>query len=276
MQLDSFYRLPMLKTFVEPSNDLAIKVIVDIGVNVGDTLLLLHRYFPEARIIGFEPVQEYFDVALRRTEAIKQIELHNKAVTADHLFFDDLGEKPRPCPMALAIAKALPESGPGWRGGSLIGPIDHELLAAGISVPGYRRIPQPVVAITLAEVLGAIGDIDLMKLDCEGCESSVLGSADLESLRRVRFMTGEYHGLDRFYRAIRNRLFLTHKVCLGGDLTLGSFVAERRDGERDGMLLHRTTRSRIGPGADQLIEWNPLREERFRRQRRRNAGFGMM
>jgi hypothetical protein len=43
----------MLKTFVEPSDDLAIKVIVDIGVNVGDTLVLLPRYCSEARSIGF-------------------------------------------------------------------------------------------------------------------------------------------------------------------------------------------------------------------------------
>jgi FkbM family methyltransferase len=276
MPLDSFYRLPTVKRFVEKSGAKNIEAIVDIGVNVGDTLLLLHRYFPAARIIGFEPLAEYFDIALRRTEGTGRIELHNKAVTSDHLFFDDFGERPRPCRMALTIAKATPESGVGWRGGSLIGPTDHELLAAAVAVPGYQRLAQPVSPITLAEILAenAIDEIDLLKLDCEGCESSVLGSATLETLRRVRFITGEYHGLARFYPAMRKTLFHTHKVCLTGDTKLGSFFAERRRGERDGILSHRTTRAPVAD-SDEPIEWNPLRERWPRLGRWRAARSGI-
>jgi hypothetical protein len=164
--------------------------------------------------------------------------------------------------MSLTIVKALPESGPGWQGGSLIGSDDHALLAPGISAPGYQKISQPVVPTTLAEIFAenGIGEIDLLKMDCEGCESSVLGCAEPDLLRRVRFMTGEYHALARFYPVMRHRLFPTHKVCLTGNMTLGSFLAERRDGESDGLLSHRTTQAAIDAADDQPIECNPYSE----------------
>lgn len=271
MSADEFYRLPALRDFIARTGAAPIRVVVDVGANIGDTLLLLHRYFPEARIIGFEPVAEYFAVAVERTAAVDRIAVHNHAVTADHLFHDDLGLRKRPCPMALALAKALPESGVGWRGGSLVGPADHPLLAAGREVAGYTRADQPVVPITLAEAMEEHGldEIDLLKLDCEGCESSVLGSADLDVLRRVRFITGEYHGLARFYPAMRHRLFETHKVCLAGNEELGAFFAERRDGERDGMLRHRTAVARLRGSP---IEWNPPRWQWWTRRGGVRAG----
>ena len=164
--------------------------------------------------------------------------------------------------MGLTIVKALAAAGPGWQGGSLIGPIDHELLEATISAPGYERAEQPVAPITLADILDQNGldEVDLLKLDCEGCESSVLGCAAPGLLRRVRFMTGEYHGLPRFYPVVRERLFQTHKVCVAGNRELGSFLAERRDGASDGLLRHRTAPARIAAAGDQPIECNPYSE----------------
>jgi hypothetical protein len=263
MSADSFYQFPAIKKFVECSGDREIKIIVDVGVNVGDVTLRLHHHFPEARIIGYEPVPEYFATALKKTEDIEQVVLHNKAVTAEHRYFDDLGEDPRPREMDLAIVKALPESGVGWQGGSLIGPADHPLLVSGVPVPGYQLLGQPAVPITLAEILeqNSIDEVDLLKMDCEGCESSVLGGSDADTLRRVRFMTGEYHNLTRFYRVVQTRLLPTHKVCLTGNLTLGSFVAERRCGDRDGLLRHATRRSVAGPGSGDFFEWNPFSDK---------------
>jgi FkbM family methyltransferase len=271
MQPDRFYRFSAIKKFVRRSGAEPIRVIVDIGVNIGDTLLLLHRHFPRARIIGFEPVLVYFEIAQRRVAAIPQIELHNRAVTAQHLFFDDLGERRRPCEMGLTIAKTLPDAGPGWQGGSLIGPVDHELLDATVSAPGYARSAQAVVPITLAEIFDENGldGIDLLKLDCEGCESSVLGCADPDLLRRVRFITGEYHGLPRFYPVVRDRLFETHKVCLAGNRELGSFLAERRNGASDGLLHHRTTYARIAEAEGTPIECNAYSETSYLSEWRR-------
>jgi Methyltransferase FkbM domain len=112
----------------------------------------------------------------------------------------------------------------------------------------------------LAEVFAenSIGEIDLLKMDCEGCENSVLGCADAEELRRVRFMTGEYHGLARFYPVMRRRLFPTHKVHLSGSTVQGSFFAERRDGDTDGLLRHLPVSTSIETADGQAIECNPF------------------
>jgi len=265
-QPDAFYRFSEIKRFVRRSGAPPIRVVVDVGANIGDTLLLLHRHFPRARIIGFEPVLEYFEIAAQRVAAIRRIELHNRAVTAQHLFLDDLGERPRPSEMGLTIVKALPAAGSAWRGGSLVGPADHELLTSGVSAPGYERLPQPVTPVTLAGIFAEneVGEIDLLKMDCEGCESSVLGCADPELLRRVRFITGEYHGLPRFCPVLQGRLLRTHKVHLAGNAALGSFLAERRDGEADGLLRHETAKAGIGAAEFGAIECNPFAETRRR------------
>ena len=78
----------------------------------------------------------------------------------------------------------------------------------------------------------------MLKMDCEGCEHHVLGCAQGSFLSRVRFIPGEYHGIERFYRVMQRKLFTTHKVNLIGSRELGCFFAERLDGDRDGILQY--------------------------------------
>jgi len=86
-------------------------------------------------------------------------------------------------------------------------------------------------------------------MDCESCEHSSLGCASDDTLRKLRFVVGEYHGIARFWGVMRDRLFRTHKVNLIGDASLGAFFAERRDGDADGILLH------DNPGMMELRPW---------------------
>lgn len=58
--------------------------------------------------------------------------------------------------MELKIAKAVPASGPGWRGGSIVGPADRELFASGVILAGYELLKQSVEPITLAEILSQV------------------------------------------------------------------------------------------------------------------------
>jgi hypothetical protein len=75
-------------------------------------------------------------------------------------------------------------------------------------------------------------DADLVKFDCEGSESFALGCCPSAVLRRIRFIVGEYHGLQRFVNVMTSKLFETHRVCLfHGTNGLGSFFAERHDEE---------------------------------------------
>jgi hypothetical protein len=129
-------------------------------------------------------------------------------------------------------------------GGSHILPADHGSIASGAPVYGYQRTDQQVLGITLEEVLEdmfqseSAQEIDVLKFDCEGCECSSLGCADVKTLQRIRFIVGEYHNIDRFYEVMRRKLFITHKVNLIGDKSLGCFFAERLDGTKDGILRY--------------------------------------
>ena len=238
MEGNDCYKFSTIKNFLTRSGLPPIRRIVEVGVNVGGVSLMMHDYFPGARIVGFEAVREYWELARSRTGHVPEIALFHRAVTHEHLFADDLGTCRRCAVASLRIMKGLPSAGPGWLGGSAVVPADHEMTKRPGGVRGYQLLEGNVEPITLDEIfaLADFPEIDLLKIDCEGCEHSVLGSATPEALSRIRFIAGEYHGLRRFYEVMRHKLFATHKVNLIGDATLGAFFAERHDGEKDGIL----------------------------------------
>jgi hypothetical protein len=172
-------------------------------------------------------------------------------VTAQHRFRDDLGAERRAADIDLVILKGLPDGGPGWVGGSMVfaDPDDHY---------GYLKIDQAVTPITLDEIMAQedLAAIDILKLDCEGCEHSVLGTAEADVLKRIRFIVGEYHGFDRFTAVMRNRLFATHKVNLVGDREIGCFFAERREEGGDGVLHDDRVYIPVPWPSDTPAEWH--------------------
>lgn len=238
MEGNECYKFSTIRNFIAAAKAKDIETIVEIGANIGDVTLLMHDYFPSARIIAFEAVTEYYESAAVRTAALRNITVHNKAVTAQHRFLDDLGERRRGEDAGLIILKGLPESGPGWVGGSMVLPRDDARVASPGEVHGYLKLAQPVTPVTLAEIMHEerLAEIDILKLDCEGCEYSVLGTAAADVLERLRFIVGEYHGFDGFMTIVRRKLFQTHKVNLIGAKDFGCFFAERRDGQSDGIL----------------------------------------
>lgn len=243
MEANYCYKFTTIKNYIEIMQSEKIKVILDVGANVGDMSLMMHSYFPTARIYAFEPVKEYYEIALSHVQHIEQIEIFHRAVTSQHLFADDLGKQRRDEPVNLRILKGLPEAGPGWAGGSVVVPEDHELITRVDGVAGFEKLKEPPEPQTLTEFLKAkrIKEVDLLKMDCEGCEHSVLGCASVAVLKTIRFITGEYHGIERFYQVMQNKLFETHKVNLIGTKELGCFFAERLNGEKDGILKYDKT-----------------------------------
>jgi hypothetical protein len=131
----------------------------------------------------------------------------------------------------------------------------------------YEPLPSIVTAILLDQVVGGLCDlcgveeIDYMKMDCEGCENSSLGCANQSTLKRIRFISGEYHDLRRFERVMEYRLFKTHFVNIVGD-EWGSFFAERSDSDPS-ILSPALTRRRVksDTGIEQLVEHHPFRDE---------------
>lgn len=262
MEGNDCYKFSTIRNFIARSQTKDVATIVEIGANIGEVTLLMHAYFPAARIIAFEAVKEYCDIAAARTRKIQNVALHNKAVTAQHRFVDDLGQQRRRQDIDLVILKGLPEGGPGWVGGSMVFPRDAQRVADPDDHYGYLRIDQAVTPITLAEIMAQedLAAIDILKLDCEGCEHSVLGTAEADVLERIRFIVGEYHGFDRFAAVMRNKLFATHKVNLFGDPELGCFFAERRDQRGDGILHDQRAQVLLPWPSHSPAEWHAFNE----------------
>jgi hypothetical protein len=172
MEGNDCYKFSTIRNFIAGSQGKDVDTIVEIGANIGEVTLLMHAYFPAAKIIALEAVKEYCDIAAARTRKIQNVAVHNKAVTAQHRFLDDLGEQRRGQDIDLVILKGLPDGGPGWVGGSIVFPRDEQRVANPDDHYGYLKIDQAVTPITLAEIMAQedLTAIDILKLDCEGCE----------------------------------------------------------------------------------------------------------
>lgn len=263
MEGNSCYKFSTIAHYVRTTGARPIRTILDVGANVGNVSLEMAKYFPAARIFGFEAVEEYYLEARRATSSLPNIHIFHAAVTSQHRFMDATGAAPLPSNRPLQILKALPAGGPGWRGGSVVA-----ASADGVDASHYRLLNDPVVPLTLDEVVGVVGKlsgepgIDIAKFDCEGCECSSLGCASEETLRLMRFIVGEYHGIDRFFEVMEKKLFRTHYVNLIGDAQLGAFFAENiaesagiLDPDRETMRIPRPWLS------GRLLEWNVFRRD---------------
>jgi FkbM family methyltransferase len=242
MEGNECYKFSTIRNFIERTRAKDVRLAVDIGANVGAVTVLMHSYFPNVTIYAFEPVREYFELAVKNTGQCNGTRIFQRAVTGQHRYWDDFGKQPRQATQRLVIMKGLPEAGPGWAGGSLVVPADNDFIGREKRVPGYQQLPQPVRAMTLGRVVSALlrkeraDEIDIVKMDCEGCEHSGLGCTSVADLKKIRYIVGEYHGIERFHSIMKNKLFKTHKVNLIGSRDLGAFFAERLEGKQDGIL----------------------------------------
>lgn len=85
---------------------------------------------------------------------------------------------------------------------------------------------RPLPRVTLEQVMGERGwdRIDLLKLDCEGAEFSILENCDLS---RVHMIVGEWHDRARFDALLRERLFDWRLRRLGEGKNSGIFWLSR-------------------------------------------------
>jgi FkbM family methyltransferase len=139
--------------------------IVDCGSNIGISILFFKRLYPGAKIIGFEPDQDTFAILQRNIEqnGLSDVTVHNCALT-DYdgtIAFYQSGQT-----KSSLMMSTLQERASGTR----------------TEVPARR----------LSNFLTT--DVDLLKMDIEGAETSVLPElAAANALRRVRQLHLEYH-----------------------------------------------------------------------------------
>jgi FkbM family methyltransferase len=156
------YRLPYL-------DGTRCRRVVDIGANVGVASIWLARRYPEARILSLEPSPL---TARRLRDNIRQSGLEHRVTVLE--------------------AAAGAQDGYG-RLEESENSILTRVVLAGDRPPDDSE--DPVVPIVGAETIrrAMAGQIDLMKLDCEGGEYAVLGASNHDALRAVSAIIGEYH-----------------------------------------------------------------------------------
>jgi FkbM family methyltransferase len=149
------------------------RLVVDLGCNIGASLLWLHRRYPTARIVGYEADPRTAALARRNATSWAGVEVHAAAVA------DRDGE--------LAFWR---HPGQSWASGML--PADGT--------------PISVRAVSLDSVLdGLDAPVDVLKIDIEGAEHATLAAAT--RLDRVRCVIGEYHDVpDGSWETLRSSL----------------------------------------------------------------------
>ncbi|GMV96055.1 MAG: hypothetical protein AMXMBFR83_04240 [Phycisphaerae bacterium] len=274
MEGNECYKFSTVKRYIEQAGAKPIRVAVDIGARVGQVTKEMRSYFPAAQIFAFEAVRHYYLEAWAALREDPSIHVFNLAVTSLHVYEDASGNSRRPRQEPLTIYMALPGND-GWSGGSKILP-----RCATPPAGAYARLDEPVHAITLDDLVRAVTmladaeEVDFIKSDCEGSEYSCFGSASEETLRKLRFIGGEYHKIGPMYELMREKLFKTHYVNLVGDSEQGSFFCERigepqtiLNPDKTGMLHLRTW---LHP---EPLEWHVFRNDFVAPEER--AGHGM-
>lgn len=165
-----------------------IRTCIDVGAHIGAFSAWIHQLYPDARIVAVEPEMSGYLAARQNLNFLPPDQLLNRRVNYD------------------AADKVL-----------YVDPVNsgsHTILDQG--APGQPVVPAPN-PITLEEIMYHEGwdELDLLKIDCEGCEYDVLLNCEDGLLKHTRRIVGEFHrGNDHFMATIGARL-----VSLGFQVT---------------------------------------------------------
>ncbi len=175
----------------EPGGD---DVVVDVGAHIG-----LYTMYAAQRTVGRVIAVEPSDDNVRYLcENIAANELKNVVVVH-------------------AALGAREGSGDLLRGRFSVG---HSLIANPAAETGFGGIEE-VRVTTLGALFDAEGvnEVDLLKIDCEGAEGTILRAAGVEVLRRVRRIVLEYHdgwselNHDALMRLLQSARFSVRRVA---------------------------------------------------------------
>lgn len=190
-----------------------VRTILDVGAHVGSFTVLCHEWWPDAKIVAVEPHPESFELLQRNTAHISESQLLriNAAITS----------QPGKCLLASSVSHS--------RVGEYVVELWNELD------PRYGDFGVLVPAMTTDELwenLAEIGmtEIDLLKLDCEGAEYTILETlAHTARLPQVGWIRGEWHGR-RHRQRLAQALAETHVYHIDPNPphACGLFIAHRR------------------------------------------------
>lgn len=161
-----------------------VNIILDLGSNIGASLIYFALRYPQARIYGFEPNPDLKEILETNISPYSNISISSFGIS-DHNGFED-----------FFVASHGKASSFIKRGSTHAAPIVAEV----------RTLDTVIVDIGLAK-------IDILKFDIEGAEDRVLSSSKLWNA--TRFVVGEIH-YDLIKKSKTNfiALFKNYRVSL--------------------------------------------------------------
>jgi FkbM family methyltransferase len=159
-------------------SSVATPVILDVGANVGDTVLYFKHLYPRARVYAFEPLPDAFRLLRQNVE---QNRLENV-----HCFQEALANRNGTMEMHYQMGSSYALSGSDKK------VLEHLGGGGQDATPVFRNVA--VACSNFAERLAALNveQIDLLKLDVEGVEVPLIENIELW-LPRIRTIAMEYH-----------------------------------------------------------------------------------
>lgn len=149
-------------------SDSAAPLILDCGSNIGMSVLFFKQLYPGSRIIAFEPDRHAFDVLQENVgkNRWENVEIHNKAIYPTDGTVNFYTDPNRPGSLVMSTARER--------------------------FPGRAVNCQKVETVRLSHFVQ--GEVDLLKMDIEGTEGSVLVElAEAGKLKWIKKMFIEYH-----------------------------------------------------------------------------------
>jgi len=148
-------------------------VILDVGSNIGASILYFHQVYPTARIVGFEPHPDTFAVLQKNVGSLPQVSILN-------------------CGLGNTNTQiTVPEESINYGAFSTSEGKRSHRQDRGVVQCEIRRLDH-----VLSEL--GIKQVDLIKIDCEGAEAAVFDGLSPEILQRCQWIVGELHDASAF------------------------------------------------------------------------------
>ena len=171
-----------------------VKTIIDLGSNIGFSVLHFKAKFPDAHIIAVEPEKHNYDQLVKNVQEFNNIDCLHNAI---------------------------------WYTQKNLGIFDSGLGEYGFRVvDGNQKLVGSVDAITMDDIVARynVQTIDILKIDIEGAEKELFTHNHESWLPKVRCIVIELHDSFRpgcataFFKAISNREF--SMFCKGEDIVI--------------------------------------------------------
>src|SRR5260370_24804701 len=144
------------------------KIILDIGSNIGASIIYFHRQFPDANFFGFEPHPDSFRILQKNVDHLPNVTVFNYGLGATN--------------QRIAV------------------PADQVNFGAFITDGRFKDRGHPATPVEcevrrLDDVFREIGiaQVALIKIDCEGAEADVFSTLPDEILNHCQWIVGEFH-----------------------------------------------------------------------------------